>query len=135
MADTLATQQAQTERSRRNWILTGLAVSAWGAWFHNNLEFPDMPFLAPEMLSIFVPSVALAVWWLIQPGRIVWWATLAWVALNLLVGAVLSVLPLSMWPFAPEQSIAHYLNHLLYGVTQVPVLYALWLERSETDPA
>lgn len=131
MADTLATQQTRTESGRRNWLLGGLAVSTLGAWFHNALEFSDMPILAPEMLSIFIPSITLAAWWLIRPGRIVWWATLAWVALNLLVGAVLSVLPIPIWPFAPEQSFSHYLTHLLYGVTQIPALYALWRGRSK----
>ena len=46
---------------------------------------------------------------------------LAWALLNLLGGAVLSVLPLPFLPFVPEQSLRHYSFHLLYGLTHVRV--------------
>ena len=49
---------------------------------------------------------------------------LAWALLNLLGGAVLSVLPLPFLPFVPEQSLRHYSFHLLYGLTQVPLIVA-----------
>ena len=49
---------------------------------------------------------------------------LTWALLNLLGGAVLSVLPLPFLPFVPEQSLRHYSFHLLYGLTQVPLIVA-----------
>jgi hypothetical protein len=49
---------------------------------------------------------------------------LVWALLNLLGGAVLSVLALPFLPFLPEQSLRHYSFHLLYGLTQVPLLLA-----------
>ena len=43
-------------------------------------------------------------------------------ALNLL-RAVLTFFPLTVLPFAPEQSVRHYLYHVLYAATQLPALY------------
>lgn len=113
-------------------MVSALAVSAFGGWYHNIREFPDMGLTAPEMVSTLAPAVALVAWWLIRPGLAAWWATLAWISLNLVVGAVLSVLPLPVLPFAPEQTSEHYLSHLLYGITQIPALYSLWLTRRAT---
>ena len=39
-----------------------------------------------------------------------------------LAGGALSVLPLSVLPFQPEQTVRHYSFHLLYAATQVPLL-------------
>jgi hypothetical protein len=46
--------------------------------------------------------------------------------LHLIGGAILSVLPLGFLPFAPEQSPSHYLSHLIYGVTQLPLIWLAW---------
>lgn len=120
---------------QRIWLVAALSVSAFGGWYHNVQEFPDMGLMAPEMVSTIAPAAILAVWWLIRPGRAVWWATLAWIALNLVVGAVLSVLPLPILPFTPAQTAEHYMSHLLYGVTQTPALYGLWITRPLMVPA
>jgi hypothetical protein len=79
------------------------------------------------MAMTLAPNLLLIVGWLVVPGKGMWWATLIWITLNLVVGAVLSVLPLSIWPFTPDQSTGHYMSHLLYAITQLPALYALWL--------
>lgn len=52
--------------------------------------------------------------------------------LQLLGGAVLSVLPVGIYPFEPEQSLSHYSVHVLYGVLQVPLL--LVATRAITSP-
>jgi hypothetical protein len=49
-------------------------------------------------------------------------ALVAWVLLNLVAGGVLSVLPLAILPFVPEQSGGHYAAHVMYAVAQVPLL-------------
>ncbi len=55
------------------------------------------------MISAILPAVILAVWWMVRPGRALWWAILVWVvALNLVVGAILSVLPIPILPFSPN---------------------------------
>lgn len=109
------------------WVIVGLLVSAVGGWAHNSLE--GFAFLSGEMVMTLIPALVLILGWLVVPGRGMWWATLIWVGMNLVVGAVLSVLPLPIWPFTPDQSTGHYMSHLLYAVTQLPALYALWLTR------
>jgi hypothetical protein len=110
------------------WMIPALAVSTFGAWLHNVLE--GIPTASLETASALLPALFLAVWWWRGGGQVAWWATLVWVlVLNLVVGAVLSVLPLPVWPFVPDQSLGHYLAHLLYAVTQVPALLVLWRTR------
>ncbi len=123
--------------SRRRWMAVALAVSAFGAWYHNTREFPGMPLTAPEMLSAIVPAVVIAIWWLARPGRALWWVTVVWVVLlNLGVGAVLTVLPLPILPFEPEQSMSHYMTHLFYLLAQIPAVYLLFRWRDELrEPA
>ncbi len=47
-------------------------------------------------------------------------------------GGILSVLPVGLFPFEPEQSWKHYAFHLVYTVTQVPLVWICiaWLLRS-----
>jgi hypothetical protein len=123
--------------SRRLLMAAALAVSAFGAWYHNTREFPGMPLTAPEMLSAIVPAVMIAVWWLLRPGRILWWVTVVWVVLlNLGIGAIVTVLPLPFLPFEPEQTLGHYMTHLLYLLAQIPAIYLLLRWRDELrEPA
>lgn len=112
--------------STRLSMVAALGVATLGGVYHNSREFPGMPLTAPEMLSVIVPAVLLLIGWLARPGRALWWATLVWVGLlNLMVGAVLTVLPLPVLPFEPEQSWSHYTTHLIYAAAQVPALYLL----------
>jgi hypothetical protein len=39
-----------------------------------------------------------------------------------LVGGFATVLPLPVLPFKPEQSLRHYMFHVLYALTQFPLL-------------
>lgn len=115
-------------------MIPALAVSGFGAWLHNVLE--RIPTASLETVMALLPAVLLAVWWWKGGGEALWWATLVWVlGLNLVVGAVLSVLPLPVWPFAPDQVLGHYLAHLLYAVTQVPALAVLWQTRLQREVA
>jgi hypothetical protein len=47
---------------------------------------------------------------------------LGWAVLNLVGGGILSVLPLGLFPFQPEQSLGHYAVHVLYAVAQLPLV-------------
>jgi hypothetical protein len=118
-----------TDRTRA-WIVVGVLLSAFGGWYHNVTE--GFSTTSPESISILVPAVLLLVWWYLGPGRAVWWTTLIWIGvLNLIIGAIITVLPLSVLPFEPEQSLSHYGAHAAYLVTQLPALYALRLARHD----
>jgi hypothetical protein len=45
-----------------------------------------------------------------------------WVLAILRGLGVLSVLPLPIWPFVPEQTMSHYLVHGVFFLTQLPLL-------------
>ncbi|MEV6412731.1 hypothetical protein [Kribbella sp. NPDC051718] len=67
--------------------------------------------------------------WLTGARQAAAWASLFWGGLHLVGGAIVSVLPLPILPFDPEQSLRHYLFHVLYGVAQVPLLVVAWNSR------
>lgn len=50
------------------------------------------------------------------------WLLLGWALLHLIGGGILSVLPLPVLPYSPEQSLRRYSFHLLYALTQVPLV-------------
>ena len=109
-----------------------MLLSAFGAWFHNIRE--GFPTSSPESLAVLGPASLLVAWWYLKPGWTAWWTTFIWIGvLNLGVGAILSVLPLTVWPFSPEQSLSHYAAHGAYLMTQLPALYALWRVRQRND--
>jgi hypothetical protein len=37
-------------------------------------------------------------------------------------GGIVTALPLPFLPFAPEQSVAHYAVHVVYALSQVPLV-------------
>ena len=66
---------------------------------------------------------AFAVWWRAAKMRAVAvWILVGLVLLTLLSGAVLTVLPVTFLPFRPEQSLDHYVSHIVYGVAQLPLI-------------
>lgn len=64
----------------------------------------------PALVTLFL----LVGWWIGPARRVAAWLLLGWAWLNLLGGAVLSVLPLGFLPFNPEQSPRHYAFHALW---------------------
>lgn len=99
------------------------AVAVGGMLVHNLIEFGPAFLLGPETLLPVVLYAVLVVFAGREASGI--WvrvALVAWVLLNLVGGGVLSVLPLAILPFIPEQSGGHYAAHLVYAVAQVPLL-------------
>lgn len=45
------------------------------------------------------------------------------------MGAILSVLPIPILPFSPEQSWDHYASHILFALAQLPAVYLLATRR------
>jgi hypothetical protein len=102
-------------------------VLAWaGMAVHDALELPDLVPASPEFL---VPTAIYAIAgaaFLRTGSRVSAMVLGGWTLLNLVGGGILSVLPLPIFPFAPEQSVGHYVAHAFYAVTQVPLLWITW---------
>ncbi len=111
--------------------VAALTLLSWlGAYIHTTMEL-QLPIWQPE--NSFPALVALVLflgWWRQPQRRRLWtWLLLGWtIGAHLLMGALLSILPLPLWPFYPEQSAAHYFSHLIYGVAQAPLIWVLWKE-------
>ncbi|MEX1171342.1 MAG: hypothetical protein WEG56_01900 [Chloroflexota bacterium] len=108
-------------------VLTTSAIAAGGMLAHNVMEFGP-PFLVDPQtlipLAIFAILAILAA--RVTAGRATWIALLAWSVLNLLAGGILSVLPLGLFPFQPDQSLGHYGAHVVYAVAEVPLVVVAW---------
>ncbi len=71
----------------------------------------------------FVQVAIFVLWWHRRSARPTLSLVLAATGIFQLVGgAILSVLPLPFLPFAPAQTVDHYLSHVILGVTQIPLI-------------
>lgn len=121
-----------TEHRQVNAVqLATLCFISWlGAYIHTTMELA-LPVWRPENSIPAIVGLALFLGWWRQPEQRRFWAwlLLAWTAGgHLLLGAMLSVLPLPLWPFAPEQSLYHYFSHLIYALAQAPLILVLLLQ-------
>ena len=102
-------------------------VLAWaGMAVHDAVELPELIPASPEFLVPTAIYVIAGAAFLITGTRASAIVLVGWVLLNLVVGGILSVLPLSVFPFVPEQSLGHYLVHACDAVAQVPLLVIAW---------
>ncbi len=97
---------------------------AWlGLYIHNRIELPHLTLWSPEnSLPTLVFGVLFVAWWLLPYARTTVLLYMLWALLHLVGGGIISVLPLPFLPFAPEQTVQHYATHVVYGVTQVPLI-------------
>lgn len=119
------------------WMLLGAATLSWAGFVaHNLADLPGQTLLSPETLYPTIVTAALAGGWLLTGWRSIGWTLLAWALLHLVGGALISILPLPILPFDPEQSVRHYAFHVVYGVTQLPLVALLHqrLRRSAATP-
>jgi hypothetical protein len=103
------------------------AIAAGGMLAHNVLELGPAFLLDPQTLiplGIFAILAILAA--RETAGRATWIALLAWAVLNLVGGGILSVLPLGLLPFQPEQSLGHYGAHVVYTLAELPLVVVAW---------
>jgi hypothetical protein len=103
-------------------VVLASVIAAAGMMAHNVFEFGPAFLLNPQTLiplAIFGLFALLA--WARPANAVVHVALLAWALLNLVGGGILSVLPLGLFPFQPEQSLGHYATHVIYGVAQLPL--------------
>lgn len=110
------------DRRRVRWVALALAVSWASMLFHNQWELPITP-LDLENTGPLAADIALLVaCWSGPRSRVVWTVILAWGLLNLVVGGLVTVLPLPVLPFVPEQTVDHYAVHGVYAVGQLPLV-------------
>ena len=104
-------------------IAIALGVSWLGLWAHELHRVPDRAGLTLDgslpMLGVLAGLFVLGRAFSNSSTVLVGAGALG--TLHLL-GAVLTVLPLGVLPFVPEQTPEHYSAHLIYAVAQVPLL-------------
>jgi hypothetical protein len=128
------------ETRRQALVLAACVVlSIFGLVLHNAREFG--PSALADLSTGTIPYasiqlVLLALWALlsgIRPAVEIALATTA--GLQLVGGGILSVLPLPFLPFEPEQSLGHYLSHIILALLQLPLLiYPLRLRSVRNKP-
>ena len=124
--DETRTAKTETERNadrrRIGRLAAALAVS-WGSMLlHNQWELPLTP-LSPENTGPLAVDIGLLIaCWKWPSSRIAWGVVLGWALLNMVVGGVITVLPLPVLPFVPPQTIDHYMVHAIYAAGQLPLI-------------
>lgn len=119
---TKATTSAESRDIDPRYVAVAVGASIGGLFVHNLAEFPPSILLGPETLVPVAVTTLLGVAMLRRPGRSTFVATAGWAVLVIVFGGG-SVLPLSILPFASEQSVGHYVAHVVYALAQVPLLW------------
>ena len=127
-------------RVRSPYRMAGAVALAWlGMYVHNVADLPNLTLSSSEnVLPGLVWLLLFGLWWAMLSRSSPAILLLAWGILNL-VGGFATVLPLPVLPFKPEQSLRHYMFHVLYALTQLPLLgivrHELRQSRSRNDGA
>lgn len=101
------------------------ALAYLGAVAHNAISLPDLPVLSVENIGPFAVYAALiASYWKWPRSRRVATLLVSWTIVNVLIGGVVTVLPVPFLPFAPEQSVSHYVAHAIYLAAGLPLTLA-----------
>ena len=106
------------------WLAIAVGLSALGMAFHTVREFGYGGLWAPSSGMIPVVGVQLALYaaWLWSRARGLEIALTVTALFQLVGGAIISVLPLPILPFEPDQSLHHYVSHVVFGVAQLPLI-------------
>jgi hypothetical protein len=103
-------------------MAAALALSALSMSAHNLYELPLSPIDVENSGPMAFAFILGAAYALRPESKLVAAAALAWGVLNLVIGGIVTVLPLSILPFEPEQSMTHYGAHVVYAVGQLPLI-------------
>jgi hypothetical protein len=108
---------------RRLAIILSVALAWVGLWMHEFYRVPSALGLTLDgSLPLLAIAIVLLVWRLrAADKRAATWALLIFGLING-IGGFLSVLPLPFLPFAPEQTLEHYLVHIWYALCQAPLI-------------
>ena len=103
-------------------MAAALTVSAISMLAHNLYELPLSPIDLENSGPIAFAAILGVAYALRPESKAGAAAVLGWGVLNLMIGGIVSVLPLSLLPFVPEQSVTHYAAHVVYAVGQIPLV-------------
>ena len=103
-------------------MAAALVVSALSMLAHNLYELPLSPIDVENSGPIAFAGILGMAYAVSPDSKAVTAALLGWGVLNLVIGGVVSVLPLPILPFVPEQSVTHYGAHVVYTLGQVPLV-------------
>lgn len=106
------------------WVAGALITSWLGLWAHEFYRVPAQFGLTQiSLLFHLLPALIIfLVWWRFPQNMLPLSGMWVLGILHGLGGGVLSVLPLSIWPFVPEQTVSHYVVHGVYAFAQMPLL-------------
>jgi hypothetical protein len=114
-----------TDHATPTWVVFSMIGMSWlGLAVHNAAELGGTALLEPETTGPTAVLVLLAAGWFTSFRRVAEWMLLGWGWLHL-VGGLLSVLPLPLWPYEPDQTLSHYAFHAQYALLQLPLLVTL----------
>lgn len=116
-------------------IPTAVVLSWLGLFIHNVADLPGQTPLSPETAYPGLIYLVLLAAWFTRAQVLAARMLLGWGVLQLVGGAILSVLPLPFLPFHPEQTLRHYSFHVVYGVMQIPLLVVLVADLRERSVA
>jgi len=106
-------------------LVAAVAIAWLGMLAHNILSLPLSPLSAENVGPLAIWAGLLGAYVLSRGANAARFGLLAWTLANLVLGGILSVLPLTIWPWSPEQSIGHYAAHAIYALAQAPLLWLL----------
>jgi hypothetical protein len=108
------------------WIATSTFLAWLGVAIHNRADLPELSLLSPETsIPALIYFLLLIGIWLLPRNRMLRLTLLSWAWVNLLAGGIVSVIPFPFLPFYPEQTAFHYLMHMQYVLTQIPLIVVL----------
>lgn len=126
MSDQSSTQANSSSRRSVGWAAAVIALSVLGLMAHNAREFglAGLGDVSTGTIPMTVLAMAIVILYGRAPrARKVTAALMAGYGLLNLIGGGLSVLPLPFLPFVPEQSFTHYLSHVIYALSQIPLIW------------
>jgi len=102
------------------------AAIAWlGMLAHNVLSLPISPLSVENVGPLLVWAALLTRFVLSHGASAARLGLLLWASANLVLGGIVSVLPVTILPWTPEQTVSHYAAHAIYALAQVPLLSLL----------
>lgn len=104
-----------------------VAVAWLGEAVHDAISVPAATLTSLETIGPGALSMALVLACARRAGsRAALACLLGWAGLNFVGGAILSVLPLGILGFLPDQTGRHYVAQVVYRAAQVPLIGLTW---------